>query len=202
MSSNNQDNLIPLDLSQSIWQHFFTVAPLIVVGTKELTEGYDLAPKHMAMPLGWDHYFTFVCTPRHRTYQNIQREKTFTVSFPEPDQVVLASLTATPHCEETSKPILAVLPTIKASVIDGVFLKSSSLFFECELERIIDGFGENSLIIGKIIAGAVAKEAYIASGEDPQDLLFHKPLLAYISPNRYAQIKESFSFPFPAGFNR
>ncbi len=202
MSSTNYSDLVSLDPSQPIWQHFFTVAPLIVVGTKEATVGYDLAPKHMAMPLGWDNYFTFVCTPRHRTYQNIQREKAFTVSFPDPDQVVLTSLTATPHCDQQQKPILEVLPTFSASVVDGVFLKTAYLFLECQLERIIDGFGDNSLIIGKIIAAAVAQEAFRASGQDDQDLIYHRPLLAYIAPNRYAKIEQSFSFPFPAGFHR
>jgi flavin reductase (DIM6/NTAB) family NADH-FMN oxidoreductase RutF len=202
MSSTNYPDLVSLDPSQPIWQHFFTVAPLIVVGTKEATVGYDLAPKHMAMPLGWDNYFTFVCTPRHRTYQNIQREKAFTISFPDPDQVVLTSLTATPRCDEQHKTILDVLPTFSASVVDGVFLKTSYLFLECQLERIIDGFGDNSLIIGRIIAAAVEQEAFRASGQDNQDLIYHKPLLAYIAPNRYTKIEQSFSFPFPVGFQQ
>ncbi|MGK7924926.1 MAG: flavin reductase [Spirulina sp.] len=212
MSSTHTTDLVTLDTSQPIWPHFFTVAPLIVVGTKEATEpeatepeatkNYDLAPKHMAMPLGWDNYFTFVCTPRHRTYQNIKRERKFTVSFPHPEQVVLASLTATPRCSDRSKPIVGALPTIPASVIDGIFLEASYLFLECELERIIDGFGENSLIVGKIIAAAVAPEAFRGSGEDGQDLIFQKPLLAYLAPARYAKIEQSFSFPFPAGFQR
>jgi flavin reductase (DIM6/NTAB) family NADH-FMN oxidoreductase RutF len=202
MSVTDNLNLVNLDPSQPIWPHFFTVAPLIVVGTKEIGGNYDLAPKHMAMPLGWDNYFTFVCTPRHRTYQNIQREGNFTISFPNPDQVVLASLTATPRCDGQEKPILAVLPTIKASLIDGVFLKDSYLFLECELERIIDGFGENSLIIGKIIAAAVDQQSFRASGGDQQDLILERPLLAYLSPNRYTQIERSFSFPFPTGFEK
>jgi flavin reductase (DIM6/NTAB) family NADH-FMN oxidoreductase RutF len=202
MYSTNNFNLVTLDPSQPIWSHFFTVAPLIVVGTKEITGNYDLAPKHMAMPLGWDNYFTFVCTPRHRTYQNIQREQNFTISFPNPDQVVLASLAATPRCEDQEKSILELLPTIKASLIEGVFLKDSYLFLECELEKIIDGFGENSLIIGKIIAAAVAENAFRSTGQDPQDLIFEKPLLAYLAPNRYTKIEQSFSFPFPSGFQR
>ena len=63
------------DIQQPIWDRFFSVSPLIIVGSKESkeTEGYDLAPKHMATSLGWDNYFGFVCTPRHKTYQNIQK---------------------------------------------------------------------------------------------------------------------------------
>ena len=202
MSPSNHSDLVTLDPEQPIWHNFFMVAPLIVVGTKEATQGYDLAPKHMAMPLGWDNYFTFVCTPRHCTYQNIQREQEFTVSFPYPEQVVLASLTATPRCNDQQKAILDVLPTIRASVVDGVFLETSYLFLECKLERIIDNFGENSLIIGKIVAAAVAQEYFRGSGQDQQDLIFAKPLLAYVAPARYAKIERSFSFPFPTGFHR
>ncbi len=76
------DELVSLELSLPIWSRFFSVAPLIVVGTREANGNYDLAPKHMAIPLGWSNYFGFVCTPSHRTYQNIQREQAFTVSFP------------------------------------------------------------------------------------------------------------------------
>ena len=200
MSPSNESNLIPLDTEQPIWSNFFMVAPLIIVGTKELNNDYDLAPKHMAMPLGWDNYFTFVCTPQHATYQNIQREQEFTISFPYPDQVVLASLTATPRFDDRQKPIVEALPTLKASVVDGIFLAPSYLFLECKLERIIDNFGDNSLIIGKIIAAAVAKEYLRSGGEDEQDFILSKPLLAYLPPGRYAKIEQTFSFPFPAEF--
>jgi flavin reductase (DIM6/NTAB) family NADH-FMN oxidoreductase RutF len=201
MSPFNDSGLVTLDPEQPIWSNFFMVAPLVVIGTKELTQDYDLAPKHMAMPLGWDNYFAFVCTPKHCTYQNIQREQEFTISFPYPEQVVLASLTATPRLDDPQKPIIEALPTIKASVVDGIFLAPSYLFLECKLERIIDNFGENSLIIGKIIAAAVAKDYLRNTGEDEQDLIFHQPLLAYLPPGRYAKIEQTFSFPFPANFH-
>ena len=82
------EHLITLDLNQPWWERCFYVAPLIVVGTKEASGEYNLAPKHMAMPLGWSNYFGFVCTPRHHTYQNIDRERSFTVSFPSIDNLL------------------------------------------------------------------------------------------------------------------
>ncbi len=196
------DKLVSLDLSLPIWSRFFTVAPLIVVGTKEADGNYDLAPKNMAMPLGWSNYFGFVCTPRHRTYQNIRREQAFTISFPRPDQVILTSLGAAPRCEDDSKPSLAVLPTFPASVIDSVFLKDAYLFLECKLDRIVDGFGENSLIAGQIVAAYVQPQALRVSDQDDRDLLLQAPLLAYLSPGRYAKIEQSFSFPFHRGFQQ
>ncbi len=196
------DGIVSLDLSQPIWDRFFLVAPLVVIGTREPDGGYDLAPKHMAMPIGWENYFGFVCTPRHHTYQNVLREQAFTVSFPRPEQVVLASLSAAPRCEEDAKPALAALPTLPASVVDGVFLHHAYLYLECELDRMIDGFGMNSLIIGKIVAAHVEEQAQRLSDEDDQDVLMQSPLLAYISPGRYTTIDQSAAFPFHVGFKR
>ncbi len=195
------ENLITLDLNQPWWERCFCVAPLIVVGTKEENGEYNLAPKHMAMPLGWSNYFGFVCTPRHRTYQNIDRERSFTVSFPSPDEVILASLAAAPRDSTDTKRSLAALPTQPATIIDGVFLQGAYLNLECELTQIIDGFGENSLIAGQIIAVQVQEKALRLSDLDDQDLLHQNPLLAYLSPGRYAKITESYSFPFHEGFH-
>lgn len=196
------DGIVSLDLSQPIWDSFFLVAPLVVIGTREPDGGYDLAPKHMAMPIGWDNYFGFVCTPRHHTYQNVLREQAFTVSFPRPEQVVLASLSAAPRCEEDAKPALAALPTLPACVVDGVFLRYAYLYLECELDRMIDGFGMNSLIIGKIVAAHVEEQAQRLSDKDDQDVLMQSPLLAYLSPGRYIAIDQSAAFPFHVGFKR
>jgi len=45
--------LVELDLNDPIWERFFWVAPLVLVGTLEVDGSHDLAPKHMAMPMGW-----------------------------------------------------------------------------------------------------------------------------------------------------
>jgi flavin reductase (DIM6/NTAB) family NADH-FMN oxidoreductase RutF len=202
MVRSPSERLVTLDLSRPIWDRFFTVAPLVIIGTKEADGSYDLAPKHMAMPLGWDNYFGFVCTPRHRTYQNIRRQGHFTVSFPQPEQVVLASLSAAPHCEDNSKPSLAALPTFPASAVEGVFLADAYLFLECQLGQIIDGFGENSLIVGEIVAAQVQESALRISDRDDSEVLSQVPLLVYLPPGRYTVVNQSFSFPFHLGFRR
>lgn len=196
------ERLVSLEMDHPIWDRFFTIAPLVVVGTREADGRYDLAPKHMATPLGWENYFGFVCTPEHTTYQNVRRERVFTVSFPTTDSVVLASLAASPRCGDHSKPSLAALPTFAAEQIDGRFLQQASLFFECRLDRIIDGFGINSLISGEIIAAHLAPETLRSMDVDDQETIAASPLLAYLSPGRYAKIDQSFSFPFPSGFQR
>lgn len=194
--------LVSLETDRPIWDRFFTIAPLVVIGSREQDGSYDLAPKHMVTPLSWDNYFGFVCTPEHSTYQNIQREKVFTVSFPTTDSVVLTSLAASPRCGDDTKPALEALPTFPAKRIDGRFLKQSSLFFECELDRIIDDFGANSLISGRIVEAHLVPGALRSMDVDDQDTIAAAPLLAYVSPGRYATIDQSHSFPFPQGFQR
>ena len=193
-----------LDLRQPIWHRFFWVSPLAVIGTLEPDGRIDFAPKHMVTPMGWDNYFGFVCTPRHSTYTNIERDGVFTVSMPRPDQVLLASLCAAPRCggEEGDKPVLDSLQTRPATVVKGSFVAQSYLFLECESFKIVDGFGENSLITGKIVAAHVARDSLRTLEHDGQDLIRQAPLLAYLPPARFAKVERTFSFPFPAGFKR
>jgi flavin reductase (DIM6/NTAB) family NADH-FMN oxidoreductase RutF len=157
-------NLIPLDVGRPIWDRFFTVAPLVVVGSKEPDGSYDLAPKHMAMPLGWQNYYAFVCSPRHATYRNIRRERQFTVSFPRPTEIVASSLAASPRCQ--------------------------------------DGFGAHSLIVGEIVAASASEDYLRMDDRDGGEQLFNSPLLVYVSPGRYAELRETAQFPLPAGFSR
>lgn len=203
---NVQERIHPgvetIAVDSPIWERFFSVFPLVLVGTRETDGAYDLAPKHMAMPMSWQNYFGFVCAPHHRTYQNAQRENAFTVSYPRPSQLVLASLAAAPRCDNDSKPALAALPTFRARNIDGVFVEDSYLFLECELHRIIDGFGQNSLITGRVLAAHVDERALRGTERDDQELIHDAPLLAYLYPGRTTQIDESFSFPFPKDFKR
>lgn len=196
------EDIIPLDVAYPIWERVFTVSPLVVVGTRE-GETYDLAPKHMVTALGWDNHFGFVCTRRHGTYRNAVNEGEFTVSFPRPDQVVLAGLSAAPRDDwHGHKRTLGALPTFDARVVNGVFLAESHLFLECRVVRVVDGFGENSLLAGRVVAAYVRRDALRASEVDDAETLRRAPLLAYLHPSRFATIEQSHPFPLPAGFRR
>jgi flavin reductase (DIM6/NTAB) family NADH-FMN oxidoreductase RutF len=197
----HDDALIPLPTDRPIWDRFFGVFPLVIVGSKE-GEGHNLAPKHLAMPLGWDNYFGFVCSPRHNTYANIRRHGTFTVSYPRPSEVLLASLAAAPRAEDLSKPSLLVLPTFPARQVDGVLVTGAYLYLECTLHSVLDGFGANSLIIGNVVAAAAHEDALRAEDRDENEQLFEFPLLAYVSPGRLAEVRQTTAFPFPQGFSR
>jgi flavin reductase (DIM6/NTAB) family NADH-FMN oxidoreductase RutF len=200
--SDSTQSLMELDTSLPVWDRFYWVAPLVLIGTIDPSGAHDFAPKHMALPMGWDNSFGFVCTPRHGTYSNIRREKAFTVSFPRPSQLVQTSLAAAPRCDEDEKPSLSALGAFSASSVKGVLLEGASAFLECELDRIVDGFGENSLIVGRIVAARVARNAARVQDGDDQALVHTSPMLAYLYPDRFATIEDSNSFPFPAGMKK
>ncbi len=189
MNTLTQDKYVLLDNITSIWDQIFTVAPLVVVGTKE-KEGYDLAPKHMAMPLGFGNYFGFVCTPRHNTFSNVLASGGFTVSFPLPEQIITTSLSASPRmdCISKSEGIVNALPILKAPSMDAPIIADAYFYLECELHKIIDGFDDYSIITGTIKAAYAHRDYIKVSEMDEQEQILKNPLLVYIAPGRFAKI--------------
>ena len=203
MEINTLKHLISLDPHIPVWDRVYTVAPLVVIGSKSGGED-DLAPKHMATPIGFGNYFAFVCTPRHCTYDNIKESGVFTVSFPTPEQLVSISLSASPRkeSESKSKNVIAALPTIKASSIDVLMIDGAYLYLECELFKIIDGFDDYSLITGHVRRVLVHEDYLKSSDRDENQQIREHPLLAYIAHGRFATISETHNFPFPKDFQR
>jgi flavin reductase (DIM6/NTAB) family NADH-FMN oxidoreductase RutF len=116
---------------------------------------------------------------------------------------VLTSLAAAPRCDDADTKLgLTALAVLPARVVDGVFVEEGYLFLECELGRVVDGFGENSLVTGRVVAAYADEEAIRTSERDDGEVLRSAPLLAYLSPGRYTEIRGGHAFPFPAGFRR
>jgi flavin reductase (DIM6/NTAB) family NADH-FMN oxidoreductase RutF len=202
MAEPENDRIVTLPTGGvALWEQVFTVAPLVLVGTVEEDGSADLAPKHQAMPLGWASHYGFVCTARHRTHGNILRTGQFTVSFPTPDQSVLIGQAAAPRVDD-EKLSLGAVPTRPATTVDGVLVDEAALWLECELDRVVEGFGEHDLITGSIVAAAAPEWALRDPDVDDADLIGRHPSLAYLCPSRFAPVTESLSFPFPAAFHR
>lgn len=195
--TNAERRLVDIDTSEPVWERFFTVAPLVLIGTVDANGLPDMAPKHMVTPMGWQNYFGFVCSPDHATCANIQRTGEFTVSYPKPSQVLYTSLAASPRVDG-AKPILEYFDTFAAANIDGTFIADAYLYFECRHFKTVAGFGDNCLITGEIIAARAEASFIRASEHDSQDLIHDSPLFAYLSPGRFATIDRSNAFPFPA----
>jgi flavin reductase (DIM6/NTAB) family NADH-FMN oxidoreductase RutF len=199
--SDTQD-LVSLDSSRPLWDRFFCVFPLVLVGTMEPDGGHDLAPKHMAMPVSWQNWFGFVCSPTHRTYENARRSGVFTVSYPGLEQVVQTSLAAAPRVEDGDKPSLQALPVFPASRVQGVLVSGCRLYLECELDRIVEELGANSLLIGRVVAAQARPGSLRADDREDNEVLLSDPLFAYLHPRRFSVIDRSQGFPMPAGFKR
>ncbi len=203
MEAISEQHITQLNVKQSLWDQVFTIAPLVVVGTKE-NKGYDLAPKHMVSPIGFGPYFGFVCTPRHGTFRNIRETGEFTVSFPKPDQLVFTSLSASPRQESISKSdaIQETLPVVKALGMDAPLVDGSYLYLECRFYKLIEGFDDYAIITGEVVAAYADKEYARLSELDEQEQLQNNPLLAYVAPGRFARISQTYNFPFPKDFKR
>ena len=195
------EELIELSTEAPIWERFFTVAPLVLVGTKE-GDRFNLAPKHLALPIGWGNYFGFVCSPSHTTYRNLQAHPEFTVSFPGANRLLHASMAAGARLDDCSKPTLAAVPVFPARKVDGVLAEGCSVYLECALDRFVDGFGENSIIAGRVVAAAASRAALRGHDVDDADLLHELSPLVYLAPGRFAEIGETHAFPFPVDFRR
>lgn len=197
-----KNHLVEIDTEQPVWNRFFVVAPLVLIGTIEPDGSLDLAPKHMVTPMGWQNYFGFVCSHRHSTCSNIQENGEFTVSYPKPSQILYSSLAASPRLITGDKPVIDYFETFPAQVVDGGFIEDAYLYLECRHFKTVDGFGENCLITGEIIAAYVDADFLRASELDDQELIHDSPLLAYLTPGRFATIERSNAFPFPADMQK
>lgn len=196
--------MVEIELDRNLWNRCYSVHTLVVVGSREEDGEYNLAPKHMAMPMGFSPYFGFMGTPRKSTYRNVEREGVFTVSIPTPEQVVTSSLAASQREEDDSKPVIHSLPTVPARKIDGYFLEDAYFHLECRLDQIAGKFGEWEMLVGEVVAAYVHDEALRRSGEDEEGggRIYEAPLLAYLHPDRFSVIRESNAFPFPRNFKR
>ncbi len=202
MSGTTAD-LVSLDVERPVWDQFFSVAPMVIVGTIEADGRPDFAPKHMATPLGLENYFGFVCTPSHATYSNAKRTGVFTVSFPPPDQLLFASLAASPRdADSGEKSVLGAFGTLPASSVEGFLLDGCMVHLECELFKVVDGFDRFSLIAGRVIAASAHRDAVRATDLDDRDLLARSPQLVYLHPNRFASVDQTHAFPIPRGMKK
>ena len=92
--------------------------------------------------------------------------------------------------------MLNAFDTFAASTVDGGFIGDAYLFLECEHFKTVDGFGDNALVTGRIVAAQADRQALRSSDQDDQELIHDSPLLAFLPPGRFATIEQSNAFPF------
>ena len=192
--------LVPIEIDDALWERVFTVSPLVLVGTREPDGHYDFAPKHRVVSL--KRHFGFVCRPSHATWRNALREGAFTVSWPGPRQIVKAAAAASPRCEDGEKKTLRALPTVAAKSVDGMLVDGCRFHLECRVERVLDEFGDDGLVLGRVAAAHADARALRSRAISDGALVHDQPLLAYLHPTQFALIDQSSGFPFPKGFTR
>lgn len=84
--------------------------------------------------------------------------------------------------------------------MEGVYLSESRAVLECELDRVVEDFDGFGLVVGRIVDARVREEALRLSDRPDDEVLADAPLLAYLSPGRYAEVTSGYTFPLPAGF--
>ena len=190
-----RDGLVELPVGPELWERVFTVAPLVLVGTKEAGRLGLRAQAHGDAARLGGLLLLRRARPRHATYRNVQAHPQFTVSFPRPEQILESSFAAGGRFDGDAKPTLAAVPTVPARVVDGRVVEGCALYLECELERIVDGFGPNSLIVGRVVAASAARDALRGAEVDDADLVHRLGLLAYLAPGRFAVVRDSLVVP-------
>lgn len=183
---------LSLDLEHPVWDRFFSVAPLVVIGSRDDRGHDEFYATHRAGPPGSDNRFCFFVPSDCSTARNVVRRRVFTASFLRPDQVVLASLTAAGSADH---PLTGEIATLPARHVDAPMVHGAYVLLECRVERVIDGFGASSLVDGSIVAAHLDREARRHSEADDYDLLRRRPVLAFVSPGRIATIGHSDALP-------
>ncbi len=193
-------DLVSIELDEELWERVFVASPLALVGTREPDGSQDFAPKHRVVTL--QRHLGFVCRPSHATWRNAVRERAFTVSWPGPRQIVMASAAASPRCEDGEKRALRALPTRAATSVEGMLVDGCRFHVECLLDRVVDGLGEDGLLVGRVVAAHADPKALRSRSVSDGALVHDQPLLAYLHPSQFALIDHSSSFPFPKDFSR
>ena len=124
------------------------------------------------------------------------------VHVPKPSQVLVTSLAASPRDMDDHKPVIDYFRTFAAREVDGRFIEEGYLYFECRHFKTIEGFGENCLITGEIVAAWGDDQFLRHSQADDQETIHESPLFAYLPPGRFATIDRSNAFPFPESMKR
>ena len=77
-----------------------------------------------------------------------------------------------------------------------------ALYLECVLDRFVDGFGENSLVVGRIVAASVLRSALRGTDVDDSDLLHGCVRSSTSRPGVSAWSRQTHAFPLPPDFSR
>ena len=62
---------------------------------------------------------------------------------------------------------------------------------------MIDGFGENALVVGRVVAASAPRRALRGPDVDDADLLHELRPLVYLAPGRFGVVRDNARLPVP-----
>ncbi len=188
-------NKIELPLARFA-RRFFRPANLVLVTTLSPNGVVNVAPKTQAMPIGRKGYWAFACCARHHTYQNIEHQGEFVINFPGPGLIERVAQTARDVPPGTDEIKEAGLTAMEARRVKVPVVAECGVNVECRRHQVIDGYGDESLIVGEVVAVTI-DEVLVDAGVET---LHTFPLLVYVYPDHYAVVDRVERFRFPEDY--
>ena len=157
--------------------------PVLIIGT------YDENGNPNAMNAAWggiyDYNQIMICLSKHKTTDNIRKNKAFTISFATVDTVTVSDYVGiVSQNKEPDKINKAGLKQEKASKVNAPIFANYPLALECEVVDIINEGEGGGNIIGKIV-NVSADESILTNGKIDykklQPIAFDPVSLKYVS---------------------
>lgn len=157
--------------------------PVLIIGT------YDENGNPNAMNAAWggiyDYNQIMICLSKHKTTDNIRKNKAFTISFATVDTVTVSDYVGiVSQNKEPDKINKAGLKHEKASKVNAPIFANYPLALECEVVDIINEGEGGGNIIGKIV-NVSADESILTNGKIDykklQPIAFDPVSLKYVS---------------------
>ena len=171
MGEHVREDLVTLGQDWPVWDRVFTVNPLVLIGTRERERWIRPRPQAHGVPHGLGELLRVRLHPAPRDLPQRQARGRLHRQLSEADAGRPREPGGITQRERRFQASLYALPTFPASEVDGVFIQDAYLFLECVLDRIVDDFGENSLIAGRVVAAHVSEDYLRASERDDNDLI-------------------------------
>lgn len=170
--------------------------PVLIIGT------YDENGNPNAMNAAWggtyDYNQIMICLSKHKTTDNIKKNKAFTISFATVDTVTASDYVGiVSQNKEPDKIAKAGLKQEKASQVNAPIFTNYPLALECEVVEIINEGEGGGNVVGKIV-NVSADESILTNGKVDYKKL--RPITFDPVANKYVALGEEVADAFKEGF--
>jgi len=187
---------VSLELERYVGAFFPLPSAVALITTVSPSGVVNVAPKTQVMPVGRHNYWGFACCKQHHTYTNVVEQGEFVVNMPGLELIGKISDASQEFPEGTDELAAIGLCRFPSLQVRVPSITECGVHIECVRHTVLDAFGGDSLIIGRVVAARVDSELMLA----PQHTMSKKPLLVYVHPNHYTIIRDFAPFAFPPNY--